>query len=156
MDRFFAKLELGKAVRRFNWNVTTSSELYLQEGNHLYADGKTKAESGAESAFSSDESILDANSTRLEEIFEQEKKEVKVKDCRLRCERQTLHRMPKSKAIVFGFKTYQYRLEDIKAEGNGPALAEAIEGMKIGSVPDMHYYKRGIVWGEPVQEYLRN
>ena len=28
MDRFFAKVEVGKYVRRVNWSVTTNAELY--------------------------------------------------------------------------------------------------------------------------------
>ena len=148
MDRYFAKLEAGKAVRRYNWSITTSPDLYLASGNHLYASGKTTAESGAEQLPS------EKTSEDSQQGIEEQKRNVKIEDCRLRSERQTLHRLPKTGAIVFAFKTYQYRLEDIKAEGNGPALAEAIAGIKHGNVPEMQYYKRGVVWGEPVREYL--
>jgi hypothetical protein len=74
----------------------------------------------------------------------------------MRSERQTLHRLPKSEAIVFTFKTYLYSIKDIKEEGNGEALAEAINGLKEGSAPGMHFYKRGAVWGEAVKKYLRS
>lgn len=148
MDRYFAKLETGKAVRRYNWSITTSPDLYLAGGNHLYAGGKTTADTGA------DKSISDETAGELDASIEAQKKNVKIENCRLRSERQTLHRLPKTGAIVFAFKTYQYRLEDVKAEGNGPALAEAIAGVKQGNVPDMNYYKRAVVWGEPVREYL--
>ena len=122
----------------------------------MYADGKTTAESGAEQPLSRSDMTSDSSSVELEESIAKQKKDVKIEDCRLRSERQTVHRMPKTGAIVFAFKTYQYRLEDVKAEGNGPALADAIDGLKLGNVPDMQYYKRGVVWGEPVQEYLRS
>lgn len=148
MDRYFAKLETGKAVRRYNWSITTSPDLYLAGGNHLYASGKTTADSGA------DHSLSEATSERLQASIEEQKRKVRIENCRLRSERQTLHRLPKTGAIVFAFKTYQYKLEDVKAEGNGPALAEAIAGITRGNVPDMQYYKRGVVWGEPVREYL--
>lgn len=149
MDRFFAKLEVGKAVRRFNWAITTNTDLYTQAGNHLYSGGATKADHGP-----ANEKTLEVDSSDIERKIEQQKKDIKIDNCRLRSERQTLHRLPKTKAIVFAFKTYQYELSDIKAEGNGPALAEAIEGLKLGNVPEMAYYKRGVVWGDKVREYL--
>ncbi len=74
----------------------------------------------------------------------------------LRCERQTLHRLPGSEAIVFSFKTYLYPLSEIKNEGLGEELAQAVDGLKGGSVPGMHFYKRAVVWGEVVKAYLRS
>jgi hypothetical protein len=67
-----------------------------------------------------------------------------------------LHRLPITKALVFSFKTYMYPLKDIKDEGLGEELAQAIDGLKEGSVPAMHLYKRGVVWGEAVKTYLRS
>ena len=67
-----------------------------------------------------------------------------------------LHRLPQSKAIVFSFKTYLYPLSDIKEEGLGPELAQAIDGLAEGSVPAMYRYKRGVVWGDEVKAYLRS
>lgn len=67
-----------------------------------------------------------------------------------------LHRLPQTKALVFSFKTYMYPLKDIKNEGLGEELARAIDGLKEGSVPAMHFYKRGVVWGEAVKVYLRS
>lgn len=58
--------------------------------------------------------------------------------------------------MVFAFKTLLYPIEQIKAEGLGPELAEAIDGLKDGNVPGMHFYKRGAVWGEAVKRYLRD
>ena len=80
---------------------------------------------------------------------------LKVEEMRLRCELQTLHRLPRSGALVFAFKTYVYGLGEVKAEGNGEALAEATEGFKKGSVPEMSVYKREAVWGDAVREILR-
>ncbi|MCJ1361132.1 hypothetical protein MMC16_000229, partial [Acarospora aff. strigata] len=73
----------------------------------------------------------------------------------LRCERQVLHRLPHSRAILFSFKTYLTPLTTLKAEGLGAQLADAIEGLKGGSVPKMWVYKRGVVWGEEVGRWLR-
>ena len=67
-----------------------------------------------------------------------------------------LHRLPETKALVFSFKTYLYPLKDIKEEGIGDELAQAIDGLKEGSVPAMHFYKRGVIWGEAVKAYLRS
>ena len=162
MDRFFAKMIVGNAVRRVNWSITTNDKLFTLGGNHMYAGGSTKSRAGTE-AFSSakkpaveNPKTLDINTPDIEESIEEQKKNVVIDDCRLRCERQTLHRLPKTKALVFAFKTYLYKLDEAKAEALGPALAEAVEGLGQGSVPDMAYYKRGVVWGEKVAAYLRS
>lgn len=154
MDRFFARLECGRAVRRANWSVTTNDLLHSQGGNHLYEDGSTGEEGsggGGGNAKTLDPAIPD-----LDAVVEAQRKDVEIAKCRLRCERQTLHRLPRTKALVFMFKTYQYRLEEVKAEGDGEALAEAIEGLTKGSVPEMAWYKRQVVWGEKVCQFLRS
>ncbi|EXJ57278.1 hypothetical protein A1O7_07625 [Cladophialophora yegresii CBS 114405] len=129
MDRFFSRLEVGKYVRRANWSITTNK--------NLYSAGK-----GTNHAHEGDDV------SELEEID--------TENTFLRCERQTLHRLPKTKALVFAFKTYMYPIKDVKDEGKGRELAEAIDGLKEGSVPQMHFYKRGVVWGEAVKRYLRS
>jgi hypothetical protein len=80
----------------------------------------------------------------------------KIKQTYLRCERQTLHRLPHTKALVFAFKTYMYPISEIKEEGLGEELALAIDGLREGSVPGMHFYKKGVVWGEAVKGFLRS
>lgn len=129
MDRFFARLEVGKYVKRVNWSVTTNTELYAagKDTNHAHEGDEVEP----------------LESVDVDKTF-------------LRCERQTLHRLPKTKALVFGFKTYLYPISQIKEEGQGEDLAQAIDGLKDGSVPQMHFYKRGVVWGEAVKKYLRS
>ena len=129
MDRFFAKVEVGKYVKRANWSITTNRELYAAgvDTNHA-AEGQKLVELDT----------VDPDTTFL------------------RCERQTLHRLPKSEALVFAFKTYMYSIKQIKEEGLGEELAEAIDGLKKGNTPAMHYYKRGAEWGEAVKRYLRS
>lgn len=131
MDRFFAALPVGKVVKRANWSITTNRDLFVLSGNHGY------------------ESEADGVSGREDE-------EVDVEQCVVRCERQTLHRLPESKALVFAFKTYQYPLSHIKDEGSAEDLCEAIDGLPGGSTPKMAVYKRQVVWGEPVKAYLRS
>lgn len=147
MDRFFAKIEVGRVVRRTNWSVTTNDKLFSDGGIHLYGDAKQ--EKPVENA-----KTVNGGDSELDEQIAQQRKEVVVDDCRLRCERQTLHRLPRTNALVFAFKTYLYRLDEVKEEGLGPVLAEAIEGLGTGSVPEIMLYKRGVIWGEKVREYL--
>ncbi|KAI1370936.1 hypothetical protein F4677DRAFT_437043 [Hypoxylon crocopeplum] len=67
--------------------------------------------------------------------------------------RENMNRTPKTRAILFSFKTYPY---PIKAEGLGPDLANAIEGLKSGNAPGMWCHKGSIRWGKSVCEYLRS
>ncbi|KAB8202882.1 hypothetical protein BDV34DRAFT_144786 [Aspergillus parasiticus] len=130
MDRFFARIDVGQFVQRVNWSITTDSELFAAFGG-VHGD---KGE--GEKTLNLGE--LDLDSTVL------------------RCERQTLHRLPQSKGLVFAFHTYTYPIQMIKDEGLGEDLAAAIDGLKEGNVPEMHWYKRGPVWGEAVKEFLRS
>jgi len=43
----------------------------------------------------------------------------------------------------------------LRDEGSGQALAEAIDGLGLGSVPAMTIYKRQVVWGDKVKAFLR-
>lgn len=80
---------------------------------------------------------------------------VEKSQANLRCELQSLTRLPESKFVLFCFKTYLFPLSELKAEGSGPALADAIEGLKTGNAPGMFKYKSAVRWGKSVQEYLR-
>lgn len=84
------------------------------------------------------------------------KKNSHVEKARVRVERQFLHRLPQSRAILFSFKTLLYTLPEIKAEGLGNELAEAIDGLKAGNVPGFHFYKRAAVWGDSAKAYLQS
>ncbi|KAL5357710.1 hypothetical protein BJX96DRAFT_23481 [Aspergillus floccosus] len=128
MDRFFARVEVGRFVQRVNWSVTTEAGLFAAFGG-VHGD-KTQ-----------------------ERIAEGE---LDVEQTVLRCERQTLHRLPRTGALVFGFHTYTYPIQSIKDEGLGEELAAAIDGLKEGNVPQMHWYKRGAVWGDAVKHFLRS
>lgn len=85
----------------------------------------------------------------------------------LRVELQTLTRLPTMNSdkkssnqgsegpILFSFKTHLYPLADIRNEGHGPALADAIEGLDSGNAPGMWAYKGAERWGRGVCEFLR-
>ncbi|KAK6523989.1 hypothetical protein TWF694_005658 [Orbilia ellipsospora] len=124
VDRFFGKLEMGRWVKRFNWTVAIHDQLCSLVANHIYQ--------GVE--------------------FPEKLESVKLDGCYLRVERQVLLRLPVSKAIVFFIKTYMTPLNVVKAEGQGEALATAIEGM-----PDkLAIYKGRNIWGEAVVSALRS
>ncbi|KAI4284206.1 MAG: hypothetical protein L6R38_001578 [Xanthoria sp. 2 TBL-2021] len=72
-------------------------------------------------------------------------------NCYLRVERQSLVRLPDTKAIVFCVRHYITPLDEIKREGNGRQLADAVQSMpeKLG------YYKRRPFWQRDVENFLR-
>ncbi|KAI0842748.1 hypothetical protein F5Y06DRAFT_72574 [Hypoxylon sp. FL0890] len=127
MERYFSRLQVGKSAARINWSVTTDPDLFNISGNHINEGDQIE-----------------------------ENMEVDIGKTRVRMELQTLTRMPKTRAVLFSFKTYLYPIQDIKAEGLGPDLADAIEGLKRGNAPGMWIYKGGIRWGKSVCEYLRS
>ncbi|KAF2712276.1 hypothetical protein K504DRAFT_474675 [Pleomassaria siparia CBS 279.74] len=137
MDRFFSTLPVGKVVRRVNWGITTHGDLFGLSGNHTSPE---EAERLAE---------------KKKKKKDNEADEWNIDTAVLRCERQTLHRLPGTRALVFAFKTYQYALRDVKEEGSGEELASAIDGLGKGSTPEMRVYKSAVVWGERAKRFLR-
>ncbi|KAF6838338.1 hypothetical protein CPLU01_02450 [Colletotrichum plurivorum] len=126
MERFFSRLQVGKSVKRMNWSVSTNPSLFSPSGLHIYDGDKVERDEN-----------------------------VDISQCRLRQELQTLTRLPKTGAVLFSFKTYLTPLEEIKREGLGPQVADAIDGLKTGNAPGMWVYKGASRWGESVCEYLR-
>ncbi|GLI78784.1 hypothetical protein PoHVEF18_007105 [Penicillium ochrochloron] len=126
MDRFFDKLKVGKFVKRANWTIQNTDRLFTATGNHGYEG----------------------------EVATQE--DLNLDIARVRVERQFLHRLPQTRALLFSFKTLLYPLSEIKEEGLGGTLAEAIDGLKGGNAPGFHFYKRAAVWGESAKAYLRS
>nr|POF04118.1 hypothetical protein CFP56_21873 [Quercus suber] len=120
MDRFFARLELGRIVKRANWSISTDDVLFKETGNHLYTSS-----SSSSSAHSST-----SGAPREHDEMQKQRAAVQVEECRLRCERQTLHRLPHTKALVFAFKTYMYTLDERKGRQGGCILAPYSGGNK--------------------------
>ncbi|KAK2731807.1 hypothetical protein FQN55_004443 [Onygenales sp. PD_40] len=129
MDRFFHKLEVGKYVKRVNWSITTGEELFAAFGG-LHGE-------------------------QQEEMRELRVEELDLDNTFLRCERQTLYRLPHSGALVFGFHTYRYTLQEVKDDGSGEDLVAAIDGFKEGTSPQMLDYKRVPEWGQAVKDFMR-
>lgn len=132
-------------MKRANWSVQLDGGLFHRDSNHI-----SLSEGGGKMAGATH----DATAEELRE-WEREGRGVRVEECRLRCERQTLHRLEGTGALVFGFKTYLYELGDVRDEGSGEEMATAVKGLWKGSVSGMAVYKRGVVWGQRVCEFLR-
>jgi hypothetical protein len=149
MDRFFNTIPAGKIVKRANWALQSNSTLFKLDGNHIATTpSSANSPSGMAPATRTPTAAELAEWATAAEAVEPEK-------CFLRCERQTLHRLEKTGALVFSFKTYLYALGEVKEEGSGAEMADAIEGLGKGSVSGMMIYKRGVIWGEKVTKYLR-
>jgi hypothetical protein len=84
-------------------------------------------------------------STNLEEIGKQ---------LTLRVEFQTLRRLPKSNAILFGIRTYQRYLNEFQSlpKSDTLALKKAIENIN----PDMFMYKSANCWYDSALFYLQS
>lgn len=150
MDRYFASLPFGKVVRRQNWSVQQGTNLFVLSGNHLSTTEGHGDEGGVRMA----RPEHNASAEQLKD-WERLGEDVRPEECRLRCERQTLHRLERTGALVFAFKTYLYPLQEVVDEGLGAEMADAIEGLGKGSVPGVEVYKRAVVWKWKVSEWLR-
>ncbi len=53
------------------------------------------------------------------EKWKEESRQVDPEKCFLRMERQTLHRLERTGALVFGFKTFMEPIPELKREGSG-------------------------------------
>jgi hypothetical protein len=95
MNRFFSALPTGKIVKRSNWTISTTGELFCLAGTHMSV---TTNLSNADS-----NSNPSNNNDNYDFKQEQEKEEIDIDKTVLRCERQTLHRLPETRALVFGF-----------------------------------------------------
>lgn len=129
MERFFSRVKVGKNAKRVNWSVVDSPILFNCKGNHVHGDD-------------------------IESVIEDE--DIDISQARIRVELQTVSRLPETGALAFSFKTHLYTLEEIKAEGLGDQLADAIDGLGQGNAPGMWTYKGAIRWGKKVKEYLRS
>ncbi|RDW87238.1 hypothetical protein BP5796_02932 [Coleophoma crateriformis] len=126
MDRFFERIEVGTFVKRANWSINTTDQLFVKKGNHLY---------GGE---------------------QEDPQEINPATTFMRCERQVVHRLPKTKALLLTVKTFLYPVEELKAEGAGEEMIAAIDGLKAGNAPGIHFYKRAGIWGDSLKAYLRS
>lgn len=124
MDRFFSKLKTGHFVLRVNWSCQAHTQLYAVGLNHALEDHELDG--------------LDPHKQDFSKVF-------------LRCERQCLMRLPRTKAVVFTIRTYLTPMSQIKQEDCAMDLVSAIENLP----PTTAHYKRAEEWGDAVVSYLR-
>lgn len=125
MDKYFAKMQPGQWVERFNWSFQTHTNYFALSENHAAEEEE-------------DMKPLDANQLDFDKVF-------------MRCERQILTRLPHTKSILFSIRTYITPLSKIRTEGRNEELIEAIDNLPDA----MAHYKKRREWGEAVKSYLR-
>lgn len=126
VDRYFIRMVPGDFIGRMNWSLQVDGEdLFRVDGNNYYPG--TTQEVG------------------------DDKFNPKFSECFLRCEHQTLTKLPKTHAVIFTVRSYMTPLHKIRADGDGVALAEAIESMPQG----LAGYKMRQYWGEKVLPWLK-
>lgn len=106
MDRWFSKLSTDTPASRCSWG--------LEDWEAFHTSPSPETGEWTRSAFKGRE------------------EEVKVKDIKLRCDAQTLRRLPVSAAVVFNFKAIFWELEELRDERYIPALLGKVlkEGKK--------------------------
>lgn len=126
MARFFNKLRPKDIWIRGNWSFQENNILFKLDSHHGRPGDELKE-------------------LRIEDLdFEN--------GCYVRAERQVLTRLPKSGAIIMLVRTYLTPVKDVKAQGLGESLANAIEQLP----ENLAFYKRRQVWGTAVKQYLRS
>jgi hypothetical protein len=152
MDKYFSALPFGKLITRANWSISTNGIRFQLGSSGHHAEVRNKpASSDGKPAMAPP--TYEATPEEIAD-WETKSKAVDGDACFLRMERQTLHRLEKTGAIIFGFKTFMEPLSKLREEGSGPALADALQGLAVGSVPAVDVYKNGVIWKGPLTEYL--
>ncbi|KAI0119501.1 hypothetical protein F4814DRAFT_412199 [Daldinia grandis] len=125
VDRYFARMQPGDFIGRMNWSLQVDgADLFRTDGNNYYPG--------------------------TDQEVEDYKEDPSIDDCYLRVEHQTLTKLPRTSAIIFTVRSYMTPLHQVKAEGDGKALAEAIESMPQG----LGHYKMVQYWGSKVLPWL--
>ncbi|KAJ5982835.1 hypothetical protein N7481_004934 [Penicillium waksmanii] len=126
VDRYFSRMKPGQFIGRMNWSLQVDgADLFRTDGNNFYPE--------------TDQAVND------------EKYNPPLTQCYLRVEHQTLTALPRSRAIIFTVRSYMTRLDEVRAKGEGDALADAIESMPEG----LGKYKMRQYWGRKVLPWLR-
>jgi hypothetical protein len=121
VDRFMAKLKPGHIASRLNWSVLDNPAMYQPTG---------KWREQQDTAITSDNAG--------ENLY-------------LRVERQTLRRLPRSDAILFGIRVHSYRLgRAIAAPATASRLAQAVRALPEATL----HYKSLRAYGPPLLAWL--
>lgn len=145
MDRYIASLPKGKLVQRHSWNLSLSADLHCPTFNLLTILPI--------SWMMTLKSVLDSVGIGLPRM---KKEEVDPDRITIRCERQTLHRlMENDDTLVFTFHIFPRTLREIRVEGQGEAIADAILGLG-STISHLDWYRTSIYWGQAVADCLRD
>ncbi|KAL5527541.1 hypothetical protein ACEPAG_6342 [Sanghuangporus baumii] len=165
MTRFFSKLTVDKPVIRNNYffqivrPADDPARIGSIDPDELAWSDTTN---GDEDLFihrprgnDSDENQEEAHSVKEEELGPREKKQSLVTDTaeriRLRTERQSLRRLPRSGAVVFTIRTYIFNVVDLAEEPGVPGrMASAIRSWP----EDVQLYKGEGLYGPTLLAYL--
>ncbi|KAL0949821.1 hypothetical protein HGRIS_009857 [Hohenbuehelia grisea] len=138
MERFFRRMAVDKPVARNNYFVQIVRPQELLDG---------RAEDEGDAYFVDPEELGWSTTTNGDEDSAgpgrwgagEEGLDVRAETLRMRSERQTLRRLGRSGAVVFGIRTYMTAVEELVHEegGVGERLASALRG-----------------WSEDVQRYV--
>ncbi|KAI1479810.1 hypothetical protein F4774DRAFT_418650 [Daldinia eschscholtzii] len=125
VDRYFARMKPGDFIGRMNWSLQVDgADLFRTDGNNYYPG--------------------------TDQVVSDYKEDPSLDESFLRVEHQTLTKLPRSGAVIFTVRSYMTPLHQVKAEGDGKALAEAIESMPQG----LGHYKMVQYWGRKVLPWL--
>ncbi|KAJ8517342.1 hypothetical protein ONZ45_g5445 [Pleurotus djamor] len=162
MARFFQKMGVDKPVTRNNYFIQVVSPEEAREDGIVDAEelGWGVTQNGEEDV--DREGGLGVKYVKhavAKGMASDDEKKMKAgpivegRTLRLRSERQTLRRLPKSGAIVFGIRTYMTKAEDLVKEGDGEVagrLASAVRGWG----EDIDRYKGSVLYKEALLAYL--
>ena len=125
MDRFFLRLSPSQPYQRFNYAVTVSGELYHPESHHNLTPEVLAARGNGDSG--------------------------SVDGLWLRVERQTLLRLPKSGAVLFGIRTYMTPVREVTAD---KAVARALRTQVESYGVEVAGYKNKGLWWDVLRKHL--
>ncbi|KAF9235876.1 hypothetical protein BU15DRAFT_89432 [Melanogaster broomeanus] len=142
MNRFFKRLPLDKPVIRNNYSIQVvkpltvpdaSDEPRLDVEEETLSDIDPEELSWSESLNGPEDDFAHGRGHGTRDI-----PHLSPSTLRLRSERQTLRRLPRSGAIVFGIRTYQFKVEELAQErGVAGRLASAVRSWP----DDVAFYK---------------
>ncbi|KAF9229842.1 hypothetical protein BS17DRAFT_772007 [Gyrodon lividus] len=142
MNRFFKRLPLDKPVIRNNYSIQVVKPLKVPE-----AGDKSRLDVGEETLSDIDPEELSWSESLNgpEDDFARgrghgtkDAPHLSPSTLRLRSERQTLRRLPRTGAIIFGIRTYQFRVGELTQErGVAGRLASAVRSWS----DDVAFYK---------------
>jgi len=153
MDRFFKRMPLDKAVIRNNYFIQTckparqaDEEPRLDVEEETASDIDPEELSWSESTNGPEDTFLHGHGHAA-----QPASYLAPSTLRLRSERQTLRRLPRTGAIVFGIRTYLFKIEELARERGVPGrLASAVRSWP----DDVGVYKGRKMYRDVLLKYL--